>query len=126
MQERAFFGTLAFSKICPEAHGDYYSSTIIEDIDRMRISGLASSGFFYFDFRNDDKKNVRGLLSSLLVQFCYSSNCYSTILSDFYLEHENGSRHPSDKALIECLKRILKLPGQAPVYIIIDAVDEYR
>ena len=100
------------------------SSTIIEDIDHMRKRGLASSGFFYFDFRNDAKKNLRGLLSSLLVQFCHSSDCYSAILSDFYLEHENGSRHPSDSALFGCLKRILKHPGQAPAYIIIDALDE--
>jgi len=40
------------------------------------------------------------------------------------MEHSNGSRQPSDNALIKCLKEILKLPGQAPVYLIIDAVDE--
>ena len=100
------------------------SSTIIEDIDHMRKSGLASLAFFYFDFRDDDKKSLSGLLSSLLVQFCHSSDCYSAILSDFYQEHENGSRHPSDNALIGCLKRILEHPGQAPAYIIIDALDE--
>ena len=90
----------------------------------MRKSGLASLAFFYFDFRDDDKKNLRGLLSSLLVQFCHLSDSYSAILSDFYLEHDNGSRNPSDNALIECLKRMLKHPGQAPAYIIIDALDE--
>ena len=100
------------------------SSTIIEDIDRMRKSGLASLAFFYFDFRDDDKKNLSGLLSSLLVQFCHSSDSYSAILSNFYSEHEKGSRHPSDSALIGCLKRIFEYPGQAPVYIIIDALDE--
>ena len=90
----------------------------------MRKSGLGSLAFFYFDFRDNAKKNLRGLLSSLLVQFCRSSDCYSAILSDLYLEHENGSRQPSDNALIGCLKRILKHPGQAPTYIIIDALDE--
>ena len=90
----------------------------------MRKSGLGSLAFFYFDFRDDAKKNLRGLLSSLLVQFCRSSDCYSAILSDLYLEHENGSRQPSDNALIGCLKRILTHPGQAPTYIIIDALDE--
>ena len=99
------------------------SSTIIEDIDHMRKSGLASLAFFC-DFRDDDKKNLRGLLSSLLVQFCHSSDSYSAILSNFYSEHDKGSRHPSDNALIGCLKRIIKHPGQAPVYIIIDALDE--
>jgi hypothetical protein len=100
------------------------SSTIIEDIDHMRRSGLASLAFFYCDFRVDDKKCLRGLLSSLLVQFCHLSDTYSAILSDFYSEYDNGSRHPSDKALIGCLKRILKHPGQAPIYIIIDGLDE--
>ena len=90
----------------------------------MRKRGIASLAFFYYDFRDDDKKNLRGLLSSLLVQFCNSSDSYSAILSHFYSEHDNGSRHPSDNALIECLKRIIELPGQAPVYIIIDALDE--
>ena len=90
----------------------------------MRKMGLASLAFFYCDFRDDAKKNLRGLLSSLLVQFCQSSDTYTAILSNFYSEHDNGSRQPSDNALIGCLKRILKDPGQAPVYIIIDALDE--
>jgi hypothetical protein len=40
------------------------------------------------------------------------------------LEHINGSKQPSDDALIRCLKEALKLPGQAPVYLIVDALDE--
>ena len=100
------------------------SSTIIEDIDQRRRSGLASLAFFYCDFGIDDKKCLRRLLSSLIVQFCRLSNSYSTILSDFYSEHDNGSRHPSDQALIGCVKRILKQPRQPPIYIIIDALDE--
>jgi hypothetical protein len=100
------------------------SSTIIEDIDHMRKNGLTLLAFFYCDFRDDEKKTLRGLLTSLLVQFCHSSDSYTAILSDFYSEHNNGSRHPSDNALIGFLKRILKHPGQAPIYIIIDALDE--
>src|SRR5579863_10314575 len=100
------------------------SSTIIEDIDDMRKRGLASLGFFYCDFRDDDKKNLRGLVSSLLFQLCDHSDSYSTILSKFHSAHGNGSRHPSDEALIGCLIDILKHPGQAPVYIIIDGLDE--
>ena len=90
----------------------------------MSKRGLASLAFYYCDFRDDDKKNLRGLLSSLLVQLCHSSDTYSAILSNFCSEHDNGSRQPSNIALIGCLKRILKHPGQAPVYIIIDALDE--
>jgi hypothetical protein len=112
-----------YQNFCPESY-EVTSSTIIEDIDQMRKMGLASLVIFYCDFRDDAKKSLRGLLSSLLVQFCRSSDTYSEILSHLYSEHDNGSRQPSDNALIGCLTRILKHPGQAPVYIIIDALDE--
>ena len=100
------------------------SSTIIENIDSMRKSGLASLGFFYFDFREDEKRDLRGLLSSVLVQLCHQSDSYFRILSTFYSEHANGSRHPSSDALMKCLKDILEVPGQAPVYLIVDGLDE--
>ena len=90
----------------------------------MRKSGLSSLAFFYHDFRDDQKKHRRGLLSSLLVQMCHQSNSYCDILTEFYLEHGNGSQHPSDSALVRCLMDVLKLPRQAPVYLIIDALDE--
>ena len=90
----------------------------------MRKLGLASMAFFYCDFREEQKKDSRGLLSSWLVQLCHQSDAYSDILTKFYLEHSNGSRQPSDKVLVGCLKEILKFPGQAPVYLIMDALDE--
>ena len=90
----------------------------------MQKSGLASLAFFYCDFREDLKKDKRGILSSLLVQLCEQSDAYSVILSDFYLAHGGGSQHASDNELVVCLKDMLKLPGQAPVHIIIDALDE--
>jgi hypothetical protein len=100
------------------------SSTIIENIDLMRKSGLASLAFFYCDFREDEKRDLRGLLSSLLVQLCHQSDSYCQILSNLYSEHGNGSRYPGDDALQQCLKDILEVPGQAPVYLIVDGLDE--
>ena len=90
----------------------------------MRKAGLASLAFFYCDFREDQKKALRGLLSSILAQLCHQSDTYYDILSKFYSEHVNGSRYPGDDALAECLKDLLKLSGQAPVYLIVDALDE--
>ena len=100
------------------------SSTIIENINSMRKSGLASLAFFYCDFREDEKRGLRGLLSSMLVQLCHQSDSYSQILSNLYSEHGDGSQHPGDDDLIQCLKNILKVPRQAPVYLIADGLDE--
>jgi NACHT domain len=100
------------------------SSAIIENINSMMKSGLASLAFFYCDFREDEKRDLRGLLSSVLVQLCHQSDSYYRILSSFYLEHKNGSQHPGDDELQRCLKDILEVPGQAPVYLIIDGLDE--
>jgi hypothetical protein len=100
------------------------SSTIIEEIETMQKSGLASLAIYYFDFREGEKKDLRGLLSSVLVQLCrQSDSCYDT-LSKFYSEHEDGSKAPSDDALVACLKHLLELPGQAPIFLIVDALDE--
>ena len=90
----------------------------------MQKSGLASLAFFYCDFREDQKKDRRGLLSSLLVQLCEQSSAYVTILSNFYEAHSRGSQHASDGELTGCLKDMLKLQGQATIYTIIDALDE--
>jgi hypothetical protein len=100
------------------------SSTIIEEIKAMRKSGLASLGIFYHDFRDDQKKDRTGLLSSLLVQLCHQSDTYCDILSKFYIQHANGSQYPSDSTLLRCLAEIVQLPGHAPVFLIIDALDE--
>jgi len=90
----------------------------------LRKAGLASLAFFYCDFREDRKKKLHGLLSSLLVQLCHQSDSYYDVLSDFYSEHGSGSQHASDDALVGCLKDLLKLPGQTPVYLVVDGLDE--
>ncbi len=90
----------------------------------MRKSGLASLAFFYCDFREDQKKGLRGVLSSFLTQLYHQSDSYFGILSELYSEHDEGSRPPSEDALAECLKDLLKLPGEAPVYLIMDGLDE--
>jgi hypothetical protein len=40
------------------------------------------------------------------------------------LDHSKGSKHPGEDAIVECLKKILRLPGQAPGYVVLDALDE--
>ena len=106
------------------AHVVSISSTIIQEIWDVCKTGLATFAFFYFDFRDADKQDLRSLLSSLLIQLSNRSHNFSTILSKFYLAHDCGSRQPSEGALMECLKDMLALPGQGEIYIVLDALDE--
>jgi len=100
------------------------SSTIIEEVKTICQLGLASLAIYYCDFREDQKKDLRGLLSSVLFQLCDQSVSYCDILSAFYSTHRDGAQSPRDDELAQCLKDLLNLPGQAPVYLIIDALDE--
>ncbi|KAH9957784.1 hypothetical protein BC827DRAFT_1157101 [Russula dissimulans] len=100
------------------------SSSIIEEITRICKAGLATTAFFYFDFKNETKKNSRGALSSLLLQLAAQSDVYSKNLSALYSEHHVGSKQPSEYALKECFKKMLTVSGQGPIYIVIDALDE--
>ena len=92
----------------------------------MQRSGLASLGFFYYDFRDDRKQHIYGLLSSLLFQLCDQSDSYYDVMSAFYSTHRNGAQSPSDDKLVQCLMEFLKRPGLRPVYLVIDALDECR
>jgi hypothetical protein len=100
------------------------SSTVIEDIETARKYGLASLTIFYCDFREEQKKNLRGLVSSVLFQLSDQSHSYHDILSIFYSTHRDGAESPCDDELVRCLQNLLELQGQAPVYLIIDALDE--
>ena len=71
----------------------------------MRRCGLASLAFYYHDFREDQKRDRRGLLSSVLLQLCDQSNPYHKILSTFYSDHRDGAQNPSDDELAGCLDR---------------------
>ena len=102
----------------------FASSRIIEDICAMRKAGLASLAFFYCDFRDDRKIELRGLLSCFLIQLYHQSDSYFEILFNFYPEHDKGSRPSSNNALVGCLMKLLDLPGLAPVYLIVNALDE--
>jgi hypothetical protein len=100
------------------------SSSIVEDVQAMCQTGLATLAFFYFDFRDIGKQDARSLLSSILIQLCHESDKFSEILSSRLSTHGDGTRQPSEDALFECLKDMLKLRGQGELYIVVDALDE--
>ena len=99
-------------------------SSIIRDIQDMCSAGLAILAIFYFHFGDTTKQNARHLLSSVLFQLCSQSDQFSQVLSSVYSSHGNGSREPSIVTLLLCLKSILALEGQAPIYLVMDALDE--
>ena len=90
----------------------------------MCKAGNATMGYFYFDFRDANKQGLRDLLLSLLTQLSASSNPRCDILSDLYILHDEGKKQASDTILAECLKEMLSLSDQSPIYLIIDALDE--
>ena len=80
--------------------------------------------YFYFDFRDVDKKSRRSLLSSFLVQLSTCSDAFCDVLSRYYVKYDNGAREASDKDMTQCLKEMVTIPDQGPVYLIVDALDE--
>ena len=92
----------------------------------LRDAGSASVAYFYFDFRDVDKKHRRNLLSSLLIQLSSQSERCANILSRVYFTHYDGKEQPSEHALVQCLEDMLVAPPpvQLPTYIILDALDE--
>ena len=90
----------------------------------LRDAGLASVAYFYFDFRDTDKQSLHNLLPSLLTQLSTRSDRRCEILSRIYKAHDDGAHKPSTSTMIDCLKDMLALPGQSPIYIILDALDE--
>jgi hypothetical protein len=99
-------------------------SAIVQDLEGMHAAGLATLAYYYFDFRDVKKQDCYGLLSSLISQLSAESDSCFDILSQLYSGHTRGIRKPDIDALKNSLTDMLNLPGQAPIYIIVDALDE--
>ena len=87
-------------------------------------TGSAIIAYFYFDFKDLRKQTCHDLLLSLVSQLSTRSSLCCDILHHVYEAHEDGTRQPSDNTLKECLKQMLRLPGQRPIFIVLDALDE--
>ena len=80
--------------------------------------------YFYFDFKDLRKQTCHDLLRSLVFQLTTDSSPCCDILHRVYQAHKDGTQQPSDDTLKECLKQMLRLPGQRPIFIVLDALDE--
>ena len=103
------------------------SSSIVQDLMVACEAGSAVGpvvAYFYFNSRDLNKQTSHDLLRSLVYQLSNRSSRCGYLLHHIYKTHENGARQPSDDTLKECLKEMLRLPGQGPIFIILDALDE--
>ena len=90
----------------------------------MREAGLASMAYFYFDFKDNYKQSRLDIIPSLLTQLSAQSDHCRDMLSRLYSAHNHGAQAPTSGVLTKCLKDMLSLPNQRPVYIVVDAIDE--
>jgi hypothetical protein len=99
-------------------------SAIIQDFGRIHAAGSAIMAYYYFDFRDVKKQDCYGLLSSLISQLSAGSDSFYQVLSQLYSNHAGGMQKPATSALKKCLNDMLSQPGQGPIFIIVDGLDE--
>ena len=101
------------------------SSAVIKHVISLRNAGQASLAFFYFDFRDEEKKqDLRNFVTSLLCQLSAHSSPCCKIISRIYSTHGKGTQQPTISALVNCLWEMLSVSAERPIYIIVDALDE--
>jgi hypothetical protein len=97
---------------------------IIQHIESMPNAGSVFLAYFYFDFKDEGKKDLRALLSSLLDQLSDQSDHFRDVLRRLYSEHRDGSKKPHNNALLRCLKGMFTIAQSVPIYLVLDALDE--
>jgi hypothetical protein len=90
----------------------------------MQAAGLATMAYYYFDFRDVKKQDSYGLVCSLISQLSARSDSCFNVLSRLYSENDCGIQKPDVDELKKCMTDMLSLPGQAPIYIVVDGLDE--
>ena len=90
----------------------------------MQESRSALIAYYYFDFKDVAKRDLRGLLASTLLQLVDDSDGCWHALHQLYKACRRGSEQPSEAALTQCLETMIDLPGQISIYLIFDALDE--
>ena len=100
------------------------SSAIIQHITKLRDARRATLAYFYFDFRDEQKPNMRNAVTSLLIQLSAYSKLCCDLIYRLYSSHGKGTQQPSNATLIDHLKEMLTVTAQQPIFIVMDALDE--
>jgi hypothetical protein len=92
----------------------------------MQQTTSALIAYYYFDLEDAAKRDLRGLLSSILTQLGADSDKCLRVLFQLYMTYRDGSgfEQPSEESLAQVLKVMLKESVQLPVYVVVDALDE--
>ncbi|KAI0401434.1 hypothetical protein F4802DRAFT_426753 [Xylaria palmicola] len=98
---------------------DFISSDIIDHLRYSRAGSSRTAGY-YFNAREDAKRNVSRLLRSLILQLCSARNDWPAQLKE--LRDQSLSQGISDGRLSDVLKDLIREGGDT--YIVIDALDE--
>jgi hypothetical protein len=122
LREKHHLVCLSFLAVCRDSL--FTSSSIIQHIMALCKAGSALMAYFYFNSKDLNKQTCHDLLRSLVYQLSIRSSPCGDILHHIYKTHENGDQQPSDDTLKEYLKEMLKLRGQGPIFIILDALEE--
>ncbi|KAN0141931.1 hypothetical protein V8E53_000393 [Lactarius tabidus] len=117
-------GSLLWVHGKPGSGKSIFCSAIIQHIMKLRDAGNATLAYFYFDFRDKEKQNVRNVVTSLLVQLSAYSKPGCDIIYRLYLRHGKGVQKPTNGILIDRLKEVLVVVAHHPIFVVMDALDE--
>ncbi|KAH9055838.1 hypothetical protein EDB83DRAFT_2265301 [Lactarius deliciosus] len=117
-------GSLLWVHGKPGSGKSILSSAVIRDIKSISNAGSAFLAYFYFDFKDKAKQDTRALLSSFLVQLSDQSDIFCNALFSLYSTHKQGTEQPTNDSLSQCLKHMLTTARPAPIYLVLDALDE--
>jgi hypothetical protein len=108
------------------------SSVVIDHLSDSNLDSLIV--YFYFDFKDERKQTLLGLLSSLVFQLATRSRpCFDILIKARTSAQKVGERiaskihadarlHATDSVLLECLKSMLQASSR--IFMILDALDE--
>ncbi|KAF8217589.1 ankyrin repeat-containing domain protein [Mycena galopus ATCC 62051] len=105
----------------PGAGKTIICSTVIEDL--LAIPGSVVA-YFYFHYGDTDK-SLRGMLSSFIIQLEEQLLNTASPLLALYQKHGSGTHEPSIEELTTCVKDLVIAFATCPIFIVLDALDEF-
>jgi hypothetical protein len=99
------------------------SSTVVEHVKTIcENDPQCQYVFYYFDFNDSKKREVAGLLRSILTQLASRDPKALKEVEKLYNQNDHGKQQPDKKSLLLILLSVLR--NSLRTYLIIDALDE--